>query len=148
MITETATVVGAEGDKITLEAAIKSTCSTCQAQSDCGSGVISRALAPRLQQITVHSPMPVKVGDKVKVGIPEAGLLGASMWLYMVPLVVLLVSAAVLHALTANMQGIGELITIFGSGLVTFVGFVAISRRLKRVDQTKFKPVLLGVVKP
>ena len=148
MITETATVIGVNEDHITLEAAIKSTCSTCHAQSDCGSGVISRAIAPKLQHITVQSPMTVRVGDKVQVGIPEAGLLGASMWLYMAPLVVLLLSAGTLHTLTSHMQAMGELITVAGSVTATLIGFVAISRHLKQVDQQQFKPVLLSVIKP
>jgi len=52
MIRETATVVAVNGDTVTVEAAIKSTCNACQAQSDCGTGVISRALAPKTPPVT------------------------------------------------------------------------------------------------
>ncbi|MBD3587310.1 SoxR reducing system RseC family protein [Salinimonas sp. HHU 13199] len=148
MITETATVLAVDGDKVTLEAAIKSTCSTCQAQSDCGSGVISRALAPRMQQITLTSPVPVKVGDQVKVGIPEAGILGASLWLYLMPLLLFVISAGVLHSVFSSSSTWGELITIAGSVATTSVGFVMISGHLKRGDQTRFTPVLLSVITP
>lgn len=148
MITETATVLAVDGDEVTLEAAIKSTCSTCQAQSDCGSGVISRALAPRMQQITLNSPVPVKVGDQVKVGIPEAGILGASLWLYLVPLLLFILSAGVLHSAFSSYANWGELITIFGSIAITCVGFVVVSGHLKRSNQTRFTPVLLSVITP
>ena len=93
MIKETATVVAVDGDFITVEAAIKTTCSSCQAQSDCGSGVISRALSPRTQQLSLRSPVPCKVGDTVRIGVPEAGVVAASLWLYVVPLIVLVISA-------------------------------------------------------
>ncbi|MEC8377515.1 MAG: SoxR reducing system RseC family protein, partial [Pseudomonadota bacterium] len=72
MIKETATVVAVDGDKVTVEAAIKSTCNSCQAQSDCGTGVVSRALAPKTQYLTLNTPMTVQVGQQVTVGIPEA----------------------------------------------------------------------------
>ena len=87
MIRETATVVAIDGDSVTVEAAIKSTCNACEAQSDCGTGVISRAIAPKTQQLTLRTPMPVRIGQKVTVGIPEAGILSASAWLYLLPLV-------------------------------------------------------------
>ena len=75
MIKETATVVAIDGDKVTVEAAIKSTCSACSAQEDCGTGVISRALAPKTQQLVLRTPMSVRLGQQVTVGIPEAGIL-------------------------------------------------------------------------
>lgn len=145
-MTETATVVAVDDDLITLEAAIKSTCSTCQAQSECGSGVISRALAPKTQTVTVRSPLPVKVGDQVSVGIPEAGLLGASLWLYLAPLLILLLSASLIHTLAAALGPWQELATIAGSVLATLGGFVFISGHLKKLDQTRFTPTLLSVI--
>ena len=88
MIKETATVVAVQGDVVTVEAAIKSTCNSCQAQSDCGTGIISSAIAPKTQQLTFSTPNPVSIGQQVTVGIPEAGVLSASAWLYILPLLV------------------------------------------------------------
>ena len=144
MITETARVIAVEGDKITVEAAIKSTCSSCQAKSDCGTGVISRALAPKTQQLTLYSPMPVNVGQSVTVGVPEAGVLSASAWLYLVPLFmfIFVVSASTallpLLGLTHELWGM-----IPGIGM-TLVTYLFISKRLKRLDSGKFQPVLLA----
>jgi len=144
MITETAKVIAVEGDKITVEAAIKSTCSACQVQSDCGTGVVSRALAPKTQQLTLHSPMPVVVGQSVTVGVPEAGILSASAWLYLVPLLMFIAVISISNAtlpllgLTHELWG---MIPALGGTIVTYF---FISKRLKRLDRGKFQPVLLA----
>ncbi|QPG06519.1 SoxR reducing system RseC family protein [Salinimonas marina] len=147
MITETATVVAVDQDRVTVEAAIKSTCSSCQAQSDCGSGVISRAMAPKVQHLEIETPMSVKVGDTVQVGIPEAGLLSASVWLYLVPLLVFLLSAAGLTQLQAWLNTGHELLVVAGAAGITLAAFVGVSGHLKKIDKSRFRPVLLAVNK-
>lgn len=146
MITETATVVAVDRDWITVEAAIKTTCSTCQAQSDCGTGAISRAIAPKTQQLTLQSPMPVTVGDTVRVGIPEAGIVSASALLYVVPLLVFIVSAALFNTMLPALGLASELWVLAGAGLSTLAGFVVISGLLKKMDGARFQPVLLSKV--
>lgn len=144
MIKETATVVAVDGDFITVEAAIKTTCSSCQAQSDCGSGVISRALSPRTQQLSLRSPVPCKVGDTVRIGVPEAGVVAASLWLYVVPLIVLVISAIGAGQGLPRLGLNSELWALATSLLLTFGSFILISGHLKKIDQTRFQPVILS----
>ncbi|MCU7555743.1 SoxR reducing system RseC family protein [Alteromonas sp. ASW11-19] len=148
MITETATVVQVDEDRVVVEAAIKTTCSSCQAQSDCGTGAISRALAPKVQQLSLRSPMPVKVGDKVQVGIPEAGIVSASALLYLLPLVMFIASAVLFSAVLPAMGLVSELWVLLGSVLVTLAGFVALSGWIKKLDSRRFEPVLLAKSQP
>ena len=144
MIKESATVIAVDGDIVTVEAAIKTTCSSCQAQSDCGSGVISRALSPRSQQLTLRSPVPCRVGDTVSIGVPEAGVVAASLWLYVVPLIVLVVSAIAAGQWLPAVGLHSELWTLATSLLLTSASFVLISGHLKKIDQTRFQPVILS----
>ncbi len=146
MIKETATVIAVDGDVITVEAAIKTTCSSCQAQSDCGSGVISRALSPKTQQLTLQSPVPCKVGDKVSIGVPEAGIVTASLWLYVIPLIIFIASALSFNALLPAVGLSGEFWVLLGSLCVTFLAFTVISGYLKKRDQTRFRPVILSSI--
>lgn len=143
MIKESAIVVEVDDDRIVVEAAIKTTCSSCQAQSDCGSGVISRAMSPKSQRLVLHSPVPCRVGDTVTIGVPEAGIISASVWLYVAPLILFLVAAIVLDSGLPLVGLYSELWPVVGSILVTMLGFVGISRYLKQQDNTKFQPVLL-----
>ncbi len=146
MITETATVVAVNGDNVTVEAAIKTTCSTCQAQSDCGTGAISRAIAPKTQQLTLQSPMPVRVGDTVSVGIPEAGIVSASALLYVLPLLVFVLSAALFSAVLPGVGLNSELWVLAASVISTFAAFVGISGYIKKIDGARFQPVLLSKI--
>ncbi|MCW8107387.1 SoxR reducing system RseC family protein [Alteromonas ponticola] len=144
MIVENATVISVHGDMVTVEAAIKTTCNGCQVNEECGTGVVSRALAPKTQQLTIKTPMVVKVGDVVKVGVPEVGILTASAWLYLMPLAVLLISALFFSSLFPLLGLNSEIWVILASILVTFIGFGFTSRRLKSIDSTKYQPVILS----
>ncbi|MDO6566186.1 SoxR reducing system RseC family protein [Alteromonas sp. 1_MG-2023] len=146
MITETARVVAVDGDLITVEAAIKSTCSSCQAQSDCGTGAISRALAPKTQQLTLRSPMPVTIGQDVTVGVPEEGVLSASAWLYLLPLLIFIAIFAFANATLPSIGLNHELWGLIPSIALTLITYKAIAFRLKRLDRGKFQPVLLNTV--
>ena len=144
MIRETATVVAVDGDSVTVEAAIKSTCNACQAQRDCGTGVISRAIAPKTQQLTLRTPVPVRIGQQVTVGIPEAGILSASAWLYLLPLIVFIGSYSVSMSMLSTTSFTHELWAMLPSALVTFITYKLIAYKLHRVERTKYQPVLLS----
>ncbi len=144
MIVESATVIHVQGDTVTVAAAIKTTCNGCQANDDCGTGVVSRALAPKTQQLTLKTPTPVKVGDIVKIGVPEVGILAASAWLYLLPLVVFLLSALMFNFLLPALGLTSELWVLLASGTVTLVGFLLTSRHLKSIETAKFQPVILS----
>lgn len=144
MIRETATVVAVDGDSVTVEAAIKTTCNACQAQSDCGTGVISRAIAPKTQQLTLRTPVPVRIGQQVTVGIPEAGILSASAWLYLLPLIAFIGSYSASMSMLSTTSFTHELWAMLPSALVTFITYKLIAYKLHRVERTKYQPVLLS----
>lgn len=147
MIREKATVVAIEGDSITVEAAIKSTCNSCQAQSDCGTGLVSRALAPRTQQLTLRSPMSVKLGQEVTVGIPEAGILSASAWLYLMPLTSFILAFILASFYLPTLGLTQELWALLPSVTITFLVYKVISRKLQVTESGKYQPVLLESLK-
>ncbi|BFT29737.1 SoxR reducing system RseC family protein [Alteromonas sp. D210916BOD_24] len=148
MIKETATVIAVDGDMVTVEAAIKSTCNSCQAQSDCGTGVISRALAPKMQQLTLHTPMTVKVGQQVVVGIPEAGILSASAWLYVLPLVAFIATYAFTTSVMNSVGWTHELLPLLPSTILTYLVYKFIGVKLQSAERTKYQVVLLNKVVP
>ncbi len=143
MIKETAVVVAVSGDEVTVEAAVKSTCNSCQAQSDCGTGVISRALAPKKQLLTLRTPVPVMVGQSVTIGLPEAGVISASLMLYVVPLLTFLVSIGLFTVVFNALGLVHELWRIPPAALITFMSYVWVSHKLKRLESGRFQPVIL-----
>ncbi|MEC8417737.1 MAG: SoxR reducing system RseC family protein [Pseudomonadota bacterium] len=147
MIKETATVVAVDGDKVTVEAAIKSTCNSCQAQSDCGTGVVSRALAPKTQYLTLNTPMTVQVGQQVTVGIPEAGVLSASAWLYLLPLFTFIVAFFTISEALLMVEIRHELAALLPTVAITYCVYRFIASKLSKIESSKYQPVLLKHIK-
>ncbi|MFC3094748.1 transcriptional regulator [Alteromonas sediminis] len=141
MIEESAVVVNVEGDEVTVEAQVKSTCSSCQTQSDCGTGAIARAFSHRAQHLTLHTPVVVHVGDQVIIGIQEKSVLVASWWLYFVPLLLFVCSSLALASLFGD--SVHELLLFVLTLVPTVLGFSWVSNKIKRLDKGRFHPVIL-----
>jgi sigma-E factor negative regulatory protein RseC len=148
MIKETATVIAVDGDQVRIEAQIKSTCASCQASDNCGTSTVAKAFAPKSQQLTLATPVPVKVGDLVSVGIPEQGVLMASGLLYVAPLLLFISSAFLFTAVLPWLGIVGELWVLLCALVTTLFGFVLLSGVIKRLDKHRFQPVILSRITP
>ncbi len=71
----------------------------CQANNDCGTGVVAKALTPRENLFFVKSPLQLLEGQKVKIAVSEQHLLSAAALLYLLPLFCLIAVAALLSRL-------------------------------------------------
>ncbi len=146
MIEEVGTVIAIEQDEILVETEIKTTCGSCQAQSDCGTGAISRALTPRSETLRFKTDLPVQVGTRVRLGIPEQALMKASLLLYIVPLLSLVISAALFSTVLPAIGIQGEWAVVLMTLLSTMATFVGLSRYIKGQEQQHYQPILLGVL--
>ncbi len=142
MITETATVVAVNGDRVTVSASVKTACGSCQAADDCGTSAVAKAFSPKQQTFDLVSPLPLKAGDLVTLGIPEAHLLSASWMMYVVPLLVLIGSALILTELTE----LHELQVFLASGGFTWLAFQWVSNRLQRRRNGRYEPVIVSKI--
>ena len=90
MIEEIGVVVRIDKEKelqhIWVETDIKTTCSSCQAQANCGTSVVAKAFTNKKQQLKLAYEYPVEMGQKIKIGIPEEKLLSASLLVYLLPI--------------------------------------------------------------
>ena len=93
MITETATVTNVSNDIVTVESEIKSSCSGCQQVDTCGSGQVAKAFSQKRACFQTKSNLPLKIGDKVLIGIEEKNLLTTAWQVYMWPLIGLILGA-------------------------------------------------------
>jgi sigma-E factor negative regulatory protein RseC len=95
MLEETAQVVHVEGNQFWVETERRSTCSSCSAQAGCGTAVLSRVLGTRRNRVRVLSDLPLRVGDRVVIGVHEQALVRGSLAVYAVPIVLMLLGALV-----------------------------------------------------
>jgi sigma-E factor negative regulatory protein RseC len=87
-------------------------------------------------------PCTLAVGQQIKIGISEKALLWASTMVYIVPLLLLIISASGLTALFPTMH---ELIVLLLSSVGALAGFwwaSAFSKRPRHKHQ--FSPIFLG----
>ncbi len=94
MIEQEAQVVRADADHAVISIVKQSACGSCKAKSGCGTSVVSSLFPQRRQELRLANPIGAKAGDRVIIGLPEAGLQRASLRLYGIPLLGLLVGAA------------------------------------------------------
>lgn len=149
MLEEQARVVRVDAGEVWVETRRQSTCSGCAASAGCGSGVLAQVLGRRNPLVRVLSSQSLQPGDEVLIGIQESALIQASLAVYLLPLVLMLVGA--LAGVYAHNQGLvdGEWLSVLLAALGFLVGLrwlVGFTRRI-RLDP-RFQPVVLRRLAP
>lgn len=126
LIEQFAKVVAIDNDKVWLTTNRESSCSGCRLKQGCGTGLLENHVGNKFSNITVQTQQQVKLEQQVTVAIYETRLLQGALFVYMVPLLMLLLFAMITRYLTAS----NELEIIFGLlGLIT--GFVLVKFGLR-----------------
>lgn len=123
MVEEIATVVASEADGVWLTTTPQGTCNSCQVSDDCGTGLVTKALTPRQQRFFLPTTLALLPGEQVRIGVAEQPLLMAAFMVYLLPLLLLVLCAAL-----ASYAGLTEGLVILWSCAGTAVGFF-IARR-------------------
>jgi sigma-E factor negative regulatory protein RseC len=149
MIKEIGIICAIEQDNtqqvVVIETQIKSTCGSCEAQSNCGTGAIAKVFATKRELLRFRLNEVVTVGQKVSLGIPEENLLKASALVYCFPLFALILSALAGQALLPPLGLMAEGWLIFFCAICTYLTFRFVRRFLSRSDQGDFHPKILKV---
>jgi len=126
MIEQKATVISRDIHQVWVEAERQSTCGQCQARKGCGTGLLAKHVGQRFSRIAVKTSQDLRVGQQVMVTIPEQALLSGAVMMYLLPLLLMFITAAL-----ARIANSGELVEIIAglSGLVA--GFYFVKSRLK-----------------
>lgn len=142
MIIETGRVVSVEAGAIWVETIQKSTCSTCKAESTCGQRLLSkwdghtaflRVIDPNIRSSSYH------IGDEVTIGIPEQIVASGALWVYCLPLVVMLAATCIAHY-----SGLSEGWVVLSAllGLCVGGGVVRVHSYIHR-NNPDFNPVIV-----
>ncbi|MGR0280111.1 SoxR reducing system RseC family protein [Marinomonas dokdonensis] len=141
MIEESGTVLATEAGYAEVETIRTSSCTACRARHACGHHAIAQVSSTNRMRMKAIDPLQVSVGQKVIVGIPEDTLLQASMWMYMVPLLGLVIGA-VLPSLWGGSAGIAVVLSILG-----FIAGLAFAKHKAKLQATNpdFYPKVLRI---
>ncbi|MCR8914936.1 sigma E positive regulator RseC/MucC [Marinobacter panjinensis] len=140
MITETGKVVALSGNRVWVQTIRTSACESCSARNGCGQRALAGVSGGRANQVLVTNSMGARVGDEVTVAIDESALLGASLLVYALPLVLLVLGAVAGHQLSGGLDAVAML----GAALGMAVGFV-VARRVGSNPARDYEPRLVKV---
>lgn len=129
MLTDHGIVYSVDDHSVVIQAQVKSTCAGCDARSTCGAGLVARAFTAKTQMLTVKGCYQLAPGDEVKFGVDDRAILIASFWVYVMPILGLLIGAAGFSWIS-SMTLEHELVTILGSTLTAYLGFKFAQHRL------------------
>jgi len=138
---ERALVIDVKSDQALVRTQRKSACQSCQLESSCGQGLMSKLGSERSMDIWLKNKLNAKSGQVVSVSIPDEGLLAASVLMFIVPLLMMLFVAGLVFWQTTS-----ELVTIAGGVLGLLLGFgIARVRSSAMHDDPRFQPTLESI---
>ncbi len=123
MIEERGRVLSVEPGAVWVETVRTSTCGNCAAKAGCGQALLAKVgSGAKRGFIRALTDRSWQVGDEVFIGIPEDAVVRGALWVYMVPLLGLFVSALLAQAL-----GVTEPLVI-GAAMVGLIAGFAVVR--------------------
>ncbi len=148
MIEESARVVAIDGQYALVETQRKSTCESCAVNKGCGTAVISKVLGRAPIQLRAINRINARLNEQVVIGIEERWLLRSSFVAYIVPLLLMLLCAAIGEMMGAYLWGEEtEGLTILAAFFGLFVGFLWLRRYTRNLRQQKVcQPMILRSV--
>lgn len=142
MVEEQGTVISIHANNIVeVETIRTSSCNACQAKAACGHHAIAQVSSSNRMRVFATDLLAAKVGQKVKIGIPENSLLSASILMYLLPLLSLILGAVLMDIATAN-SIFTALAAIAGFGLGLWFARV---QSLKYQSNPDFHPRVLHI---
>lgn len=147
MITETGRVVAVESEGLWVETIQRSTCGSCSAQKGCGQSLMAKLMGHTSYLWVLlegRDASDYKLGDEIQIGVPETVVVKGSLFVYLVPLVLMLLVAGLAQSLTGSdgWSALGALVGLFLGGAV-----VRWRARQTRHDP-RLQPVLLDERQP
>ncbi len=145
MIEAIATVVAVKSGVASVQYSRATACGHCQHQSSCGVSSGADDEEQHAHVIDIECPFSVEVGQQVRIGIPERGLLKTALLAYVLPLFFLITGAGIGQFFSASEN---ELPVITGAFLGCLLGFIVMRFRSNRLKHSDYKPVIMGVTIP
>lgn len=145
MIEESARVVAVEGDIAWVETRRQTACGSCAANKGCGTTVLAKVVGAKYSRLRVLNTISARTGDEVVIGIEENALLRGSVIMYALPILLMMVGAALGERLNEQLQLATPDAASIAAGLAGLLaGFAWISRFAGKISRDgRYQPVML-----
>lgn len=144
MLTENGRVIDVGSDGVRIETVRQNACSGCRSQTGCGQKMLAEIGQGQRFEIKAANPLRLilQSGDKVELGIEEASFLQASIMVYLLPLLGLIVAAVL-----ADTLGATEPLVISAGVFGLLLVFWLVRWRTAQDQQCRYQPQILRVVR-
>ncbi len=140
MLIEQVKVLEYDNGKALIECYSKSACGGCSAKNSCGTQSLSELTGKKNQiLLEIDVNQVLKQGDIIQIGLKETALLTGVIWLYGIPLFILILVAVGFSQIFAN-----ELLVALCSLLMTLSSFWLIKQKFDR--QSDYQVIFLGKI--
>ena len=129
MLTEKARVIRRDGKRVELELLRANACGGCELSQGCGTGALGRLLGKRSRSLVIETDADCQAGEEVSLDMPESTLVKTSLLLYGLPLLGLVLAAAI-----AAMLALGEALVVIAALGGLFAGFRIAASMAKKLE--------------
>ncbi len=144
MIEEFAVITKRVDDHVMLEIERRTACGLCGQKRGCGNATWGKLLGHKSHEFAAENAINAEVGDSVVVGIDERVMLSSVFYLYVVPLLAMLIGAILADVLFNN-----EFYVILAAALGLLLSFIWVKGHLvgygslKKAHGAKYRAVIL-----
>ncbi|MGF1755576.1 SoxR reducing system RseC family protein [Vibrio makurazakiensis] len=147
MMTALATVSSVEtkGSQfwVNLSCEQQTSCSSCSSQKSCGTGIVTKAVGNKALHWHLKTQKTVKQGQVVEIGFPEKSLLQSAAIVYLIPLFMMMLGAAIGQLVLAPWLVLGEGVAILSAAVFTVLGILLAKRLAQPMEQQSQQQVVL-----
>ncbi len=143
LATVTKVVPLSRGYKIELSCEQQTSCSQCASVKSCGTGMVSKAIGNKALLWQLLTDKPVSTGQVVEIGLPEKGILQSAALVYLTPLFMMFIGAAVGHVFSIQLSLTGEALVILTATIFMTAGVWLAKWLAKRIEAVTQQQVIL-----
>jgi len=140
MLTEAAIVTRREDKRVELELQRGSACGSCEMSQGCGTGALGRLLGRRSRALFIETEQELQPGDEVMLALSESALVRASLTLYGLPLL-----AMVLAGLLAASVSAAEWLVAIAAIAGFYAGYRFAAYLTNKLEDGQLTPYIMDI---
>ncbi len=146
MVEEPGVIVSLDGNYASIAPLPATDCKSCSADGSCGTTLLAPIFSKKKRLLVAENTINARPGDEVIVGLNRMALVFASLMVYLLPLLVLVIAAIAGESLALGI-GLenGELVAILSGLSGASLTFIFVSRVIRSaLFSVFFEPILIN----
>ena len=145
IVEEPGIIISLDGNYASVAPLVQTGCQSCASNGSCGTSLLAPLFGNKKRLLVAENTINANPGDEIIIGLNRTALVFASLMVYLLPLLVLVIAAMTGEAI-AHELGLedGEIIAILSGLGGAWLTFVFVSRVISSVSFSSFfEPILI-----